>query len=77
MPCRSGKSLNMSMLHHFFAAEVMGEKTAGLFDDCAIAKVDNGQFLKDHQGKYPVIAISFKDSKQETLEGMLNICQAM
>jgi len=71
-PRRSGKSLNMSMLQYFFAEEVAGEKTSGLFDSFAIAKVDNGQFLKNHQGAYPVIAISFKDSKQETLESMFN-----
>lgn len=70
-PRRSGKSLNMSMLQHFFAAEVAGEKTAGLFDHFAIAREDNGQFLAEHQGKYPVIAISFKDSKQTSYADML------
>ncbi len=70
-PRRSGKSLNISMLQHFFAAEVAGEKTAGLFDDFAIAREDNGRLLAEHQGKYPVIAISFKDSKQTSYAEML------
>ncbi len=63
---RSGKSLNLSMLQHFFSATVAGESTAGLFDQFLIAKEDNGEFLKKHQGKYPVIFISFKDIKTTT-----------
>ena len=54
-PRRFGKTLNMSMLEHFFAAEVNGESTKGLFDKFAIAQVEDGKFLEQHQGKYPVI----------------------
>ena len=53
----------MSMLRYFFAPEVEGHKTKGLFDNLAIAKEDNGSYLK-HQGMNPVIFISFKDIKQ-------------
>lgn len=63
-PRRSGKSLNMSMVHYFLSSEVAGETTAGLFDHLAIAQEDNGEFLAKHQGKYPVIFITFKDAKQ-------------
>jgi len=67
-PRRFGKTLNLSMLQHFFSAEVSGEPTKGLFDKLVIAKVDNGKFLKEHQGKYPVIFLSFKDMKELTYE---------
>ena len=62
-PRRFGKTLNMSMLHHFLAAEIDGESTKDLFQDFAIAQVDGGSFLNEHQGKYPVIFITFKDVK--------------
>lgn len=60
-PRRFGKTLNLSMLTHFFAAEVNGQLTKGLFDQFAIAKVDGGQFLQQHQGQYPVVFLSLKD----------------
>ncbi|WP_203368860.1 AAA family ATPase, partial [Cysteiniphilum marinum] len=60
-PRRFGKTLNMSMLHHFFASKVDFTETTGLFDNLAIAKEDNGFYLKTYQGNYPVIFISFKD----------------
>lgn len=65
-PRRFGKSLNLSMLQHFFAKHIDGLKTEGLFDQFAIAKTDNGAFLKYHQGQYPVMLISFKDIKEKT-----------
>ena len=67
---RSGKSLTLSMLQHFFAAEVDGRPTKDLFNNFAIAKVedDDGAFLAEYQGKYPVILISFKDIKKESYE---------
>ena len=38
-PRRFGKTLALSMLEHFFAAEVIGVSTKGLFDDLAIGKL--------------------------------------
>lgn len=70
-PRRFGKTLNLSMLQHFFAAQVIGESTQGLFDKFAIAKVENGKFLKKHQGQYPVIFISFKDIKESSFEAAI------
>src|ERR1700675_2941065 len=58
-PRRFGKTLNMSMLHHFLAAEVNGLKTQGMFDDLKIAQ--QGYEYMQHQGKYPVVFISFKE----------------
>ena len=63
-PRRFGKTLTMSMLQHFFSKAVAGESTAGLFDPFAIAQVDSGEFLKHHQGQYPVISVTFKDLKE-------------
>jgi hypothetical protein len=70
-PRRWGKTLNMSMLHYFLSAEVYGQKTAGLFDKLLIAK-EPGDYIAQHQGKYPVIFISLKDVKQATLESAVN-----
>lgn len=67
-PRRSGKSLAMSMLQHFFASHVAGEATKGLFDHFLIAKEDNGEFLNMHQGQYPVISITLKDIKAPTYD---------
>ena len=67
-PRRFGKTLTLSMLQHFFSSEVAGQSTAGLFDNFTIATVDNGEFMRLHQGQYPVISITFKDLKEPTLE---------
>ncbi|WP_419241381.1 AAA family ATPase [Cardinium endosymbiont of Nabis limbatus] len=71
-PRRWGKTLNMSMLHHFFASEVNGVPTEGLFDDLVIGKLEDGRYIKEHQGKHPVIMISFKDVNADNFEGAYN-----
>jgi hypothetical protein len=60
-PRRFGKTLNMSMLHHFFAPTVHGQVTQGLFNGLKIAQL--AELYMQHQGKYPVISCSFKDVK--------------
>jgi hypothetical protein len=65
-PRRFGKSLNLSMLHYFFSAKVRGKNTKGLFDDLKIAEA--GEAYMCHQGQYPVIALSFKDIKEDTFD---------
>ena len=67
-PRRWGKSLNMSMLRYFFAPEVMNKPTAGMFDNLRIAKENDGEYIRKHQGKHPVIMISFKDVKELDFE---------
>lgn len=67
-PRRFGKTITLSMLQHFFSAHVSGQPTRGLFDDFAIAKVDDGAFLNTHQGQYPVIFMTFKDAKKASYE---------
>ncbi len=60
-PRRFGKTLNLSMLHYFLAAKAYGQSTQGLFDGIKIAAL--GEEYMQHQGKYPVIFVTFKDVK--------------
>lgn len=71
-PRRWGKTLMMSTLYHFLAPKILGRETTGLFDGLKIATFDNGAFLKEHQGKYQVIFISFKDIESDRYEGAIN-----
>lgn len=64
-PRRFGKTLNLSMLQHFFAAKVEGQPTTQLFNNLAISNYP--EYMQE-QGKYPVILISFKEVKQPTFE---------
>ena len=66
-PRRHGKTCVMSMLHHFFAATVYGEPTKGLFDGLKINQIE-GNYIKNHQGQYPVIFITMKDLKCRNFE---------
>ena len=58
-PRRFGKTLNMDMLRTFF--EKTNEDTSHYFIDKKIWKC--GKAYRDHQGKYPVVFLSFKDVK--------------
>lgn len=69
-PRRFGKTLNLSMLHYFFTAETYGMKTAGLFNNLKISKVDNGAYMQ-HQGKYPVIFVTLKVIKDGSFASAL------
>ncbi len=60
-PRRFGKTLNLSMLHYFLAAEAYGQSTQGLFAGLKIAAL--GDKYMQHQGRYPVIFITFKEVK--------------
>ena len=63
-PRRFGKTLNMSMLQHFLAAEVGGLSTKDLFNDLLISQ---DQASMAYQGKFPVIFITFKESWRNKL----------
>jgi len=65
-PRRFGKTINISMLYHFF--EKKGQDKSNLFDDLAINKTEE---FKEHFSKYPVIFITFKDIKNQTFEASL------
>ena len=61
-PRRFGKTLNMDMLRVFF--ETSDEDTSVYFADKAIWKC--GEEYRKHQGKYPVIFLTFKDVKYDS-----------
>ena len=58
-PRRFGKTLNMSMLKHFFDIENK-EENKDLFKGL---KIENEKEIMKMQGQYPVIFLSFKDQK--------------
>ena len=55
-PRRFGKSLNMSMLQHFFDIR---EQSGSLFEGLRIA--ENKEICENWMNKYPTILVSFKD----------------
>lgn len=66
-PRRFGKTLNMDMLRVFF--EISDMDTSQYFKDKDIWKC--GEAYRVHQGKYPVIFLTFKDVKFDTWEATL------
>ena len=54
-PRRFGKSLNMSMLEHFFSVE--GDKS--IFDGLKISK--DKKLCEEYMGKFPVISLTLKN----------------
>jgi len=65
-PRRFGKTLNLSMLKYFFAPEIRGQTTKGLFDGLKIAA--QGDAYMQHQGKYPVIFLTLKNIQDHTFD---------
>jgi Predicted AAA-ATPase/PD-(D/E)XK nuclease superfamily len=65
-PRRFGKTLNLSMLRHFLAAQVDGKSTEGLFDGLKITEA--GDTYMQHHRRYPVIFVTFKDVKEGNYE---------
>lgn len=61
-PRRFGKTLNMSMMEHFFSTE--GDKN--IFDGLEISKEKT--LCEDYMGKYPVISVSLKSINAATYE---------
>lgn len=58
-PRRFGKTLNLSMIEHFF--DIQKTESKQLFTDFEIVK--HKEFCNQHQNKYPVINISLKGVK--------------
>lgn len=69
-PRRFGKSLNLSMLQHFFANKVNGKPTKDLFNGLKITEA--GEDYMAHQGQYPVVYLSFKDIKSRHYHEAVN-----
>lgn len=66
-PRRFGKTLNMDMLRTFF--EITEEDTSVYFKDKKIWAC--GKMYQQYQGKYPVIFLTFKDTKFTSWEATL------
>ena len=67
-PRRFGKTLNMDMLRVFF--ERSEEDTGKYFTDKAIWQC--GEEYRNHQGKYPVVFLTFKDVKFDSWKATLD-----
>ena len=67
-PRRFGKTLNMDMLRVFF--EISEDDTGKYFTDKKIWEC--GEEYRSHQGKYPVIFLTFKDVKFDTWEATID-----
>lgn len=75
-PRRFGKTLNMSMLHHFFSKEIDNKETKNLFENLKIIKHE--QYVIKHQGQYPVIFLTFKDIKSQSFKEAYNdLCKLL
>jgi hypothetical protein len=75
-PRRFGKTLNMSMLHHFFSKEIDNKETKNLFENLKIIKYE--QYVIKHQGQYPVIFLTFKDIKSQSFKEAYNdLCKLL
>ena len=72
-PRRFGKTLNMDMLRVFF--EISDEDTSVYFRDKAIWKA--GKEYQFHQGRYPVVFLTFKDVKFDTWGATLDKIRAL
>ncbi len=64
-PRRFGKSLNQNMLQAFFDVQT-ADQYKHLFDGLAISK--NTKLCEKHQGKYPVIKLSFARATMKSFE---------
>ncbi len=67
-PKRFGKTLNLSMIEHFF--DIQKPESKELFADFKISQ--DKEFCDKHQNKYPVINISLKSIKEANWEKCLN-----
>ena len=61
-PRRFGKTLGLSLLRYFFSKEVLGRPTERMFDGLKISQYPE---LMTHQGKYPVVSLTFKEITDE------------
>jgi hypothetical protein len=65
-PRRFGKTLNLSMLEHFFDCD---KKSRHLFDGLSIEKDERSMA---HQGRYPVVSVTLKGIKKLNFEESLS-----
>jgi hypothetical protein len=65
-PRRFGKTINLSLLYHFFEKRDPDEST--FFDGLAIKQTS---VFQKHFSKYPVISLTFKDIKNESFDASI------
>jgi hypothetical protein len=71
-PRRFGKTLNLSMLRYFF--EKNESSQADLFTGLAIRDMP---LFEQHQGRYPVIFLTFKDMKADSWSSLLRMLSSL
>ena len=72
-PRRFGKTLNMSMVEHFFSVQYAGQES--LFEGLAVWKE---KAYRELQGTYPVISLSFANIKESNYQtARKKICQLL
>jgi hypothetical protein len=72
-PRRFGKTLAMSMLQDFLECAPCGDPEArGRFELLDIWEADGGRW-REHQGRYPVVALSLKEADGSTWEEILGV----
>jgi len=76
-PRRFGKTLNQTMLKCFFedTAPIGGKDTRALFRGLKIEEA--GERYMEHQGKYPVIYLTFKEAESESFDETCRIFKKM
>jgi len=76
-PRRFGKTLNQTMLKCFFedTAQIGGKDTSALFRGLKIEEA--GSQYMEHQGKYPVIYLTFKEAGSEGFDETCRIFKDM
>jgi hypothetical protein len=67
-PRRFGKSLNLSMLQHYFE---IGKDSSNLFEGLKI--MDTGEKYLSHMNRYPVIMLSLKSADQNTFDASFQL----
>lgn len=72
-PRRFGKTLNLSMLSCYF--DVLQTENEKLFSGLKIWQAE--EEIKEKRGKYPVIFISFKDTKDDDWTGCLDLIKGI
>ncbi|MDM8521263.1 AAA family ATPase [Anaerolineales bacterium HSG6] len=79
-PRRFGKTLNLSMLRYFFEKSETNQagpeqrRNADLFTGLAIRE---SPLFEEHQGRYPVIFLTFKDQKADTWPSLLRLLSSL
>lgn len=66
-PRRFGKTLTLSMLKTFFDQDE--KENSWMFRDLAISR--HAELCEEHQNKYPVISVSFKDTESNSYDELL------